>query len=371
MDYEKYQYYYRETSKMMTNPDVALAIERQTKLSQDAYEKLKIRNDLEDKLCELYHSIHIPNIDVSLFGGQDLPEHQRLIMLAEMWAKNDPKLDFVKDAMVDSGLDGKIGELEVKLGQAMFDYFDAFIKLDTAINDSREKLFSNEYKAKLKEYADEGVLLYFLETPDAPLLSEGISINDFLESLTFGNCLSLKGIFASFVNRTDLSPSMKRKRDDIVSVVKCLENGEYRTAARTVFALLESEHKNCSKAMDNYFKLDAEIRNGLERSKQIQCLLDGLKEQTYFSKVWDIVNPLYRDILNSKAKSFIDRNSIVHGDYYSDELDISEKDVVKLLLLFANMRMISDHIQSYCEMLRESINYTVIHFAQQLKSKTI
>lgn len=371
MDYEKYQYYCREVLKIRNNPDVALAIERQTKLSLDAYEKLKIRCDLEDELYELYHSVHIPNIDVSLFGGQDLPEYQRLVMLAKMWEKNDPKLDFIKDTITNSGVGEKTIELEGKLEQAMFDYFDALIKLDTAINDSREKLFSNEYKAKLKEYANEGVLLYFLETPDAPLLSEGIKINDVLELLTFGNCLSLKGIFASFVNRADLSRSMKRKAEDIVSAINCLENGEYRTAARTVFALLESEHKNCSKAMGDYFRLDTKIRNGLERSKQIQILLDGLEEQTYFSKVWDIVNPLYRDILNSKAKSFIDRNFIVHGDYYSDKLDISEKDVVKLLLLFANMRMISDHIQSYCEMLRESINYTEIHLAQRLKNKKI
>ena len=121
--------------------------------------------------------------------------------------------------------------------------------------------------------------------------------------------------------------------------------------------------------MDNYFTLDKRMRKGMQRAKKIQQLLDGLKEQTYFSEVWNIVNPLYRDILNTKAESFIDRNSIIHGDYNSDKLDINEKDVVKLLLLFMNMRMISDHVQLYYEMLRVSINYTEIHTAQQLKNK--
>ena len=121
--------------------------------------------------------------------------------------------------------------------------------------------------------------------------------------------------------------------------------------------------------MDNYFTLDKRMRKGMQRAKKIQQLLDGLKEQTYFSEVWNIVNPLYRDILNTKAESFIDRNSIIHGDYYSDKLDINEKDVVKLLFLFMNMRMISDHVQLYYEMLRVSINYTEIHTAQQLKNK--
>ena len=150
-----------------------------------------------------------------------------------------------------------------------------------------------------------------------------------------------------------------------------MENGEYRFSVRTVFALLESEHKNCSTSMDNYLTLDKRIRKGEQRAERIQQLLEGIKEQTYFSEVWDVVNPLYRDILNSKAESFIDRNSIIHGDYSSKTLDICEKDAVKLLLLFMNMRMISDHIQLYCEMLRVSINYTEIHVAQQLKNKKV
>jgi hypothetical protein len=273
--------------------------------------------------------------------------------------------------MAKNGMQEEMGELERELQDAMFEYFLALIKLDTAINESRNKLFSQEYKEKLKEYANNGVLLYFLETPDAPILSKDISIDDVLESFTFGECVSLKTLFSHFFAEENPSPSMRRKKEDIVSAVNCLENGEYRFSVRTVFALLESEHKNCSTSMDNYLTLDKRIRKGEQRAERIQQLLEGIKEQTYFSEVWDVVNPLYRDILNSKAESFIDRNSIIHGDYSSKTLDICEKDAVKLLLLFMNMRMISDHIQLYCEMLRVSINYTEIHVAQQLKNKKV
>ena len=70
---------------------------------------------------------------------------------------------------------------------------------------------------------------------------------------------------------------------------------------------------------------------------------------------------------SEKVESFIDRNAIIHGDYYSDLLDITQYDVIKLMLLYLNMRMISDHIQHYCEMLRECINYTEVFFAQKAK----
>lgn len=369
MTSEKYKYYFAEALKIRENPEIFAAIKKQTELSEDAQKKAKVRYDIEDKLYELYHSIPAEGIDKTLFGDQDLPEHERMVQIMEMWIKNDPKLDIIKETMIKSGKNEEIGELEKKLQDAMFDYFLALIKLDTAINDSRKNLFSDEYKAKLKEYADNGVLLYVMETPDAPILSKGISIDDVLESFTFGECVSLKTLFHRFLAEENPSPSMRRKTEDIVSAVNCLENGEYRSAARTVFALLESEHKNCSTAMDNYFTLDKRMRKGVQRAEKIQQLLESLKEQTYFTEVWNIVNPLYRDILNSKADSFIDRNSIIHGDYYSEKLDICEKDVVKLLLLFLNMRMISDHIQLYCEMLRISLNYTEIHIAQKLKNK--
>lgn len=369
MTFEKYQCYYNEAVKIRQKPEIALAIENQTKLSQDAQSKAKKRYEIEDKLYELYHTIPVEGVDDAIFGGEDLPEHERLIQLMELWMKNDPKINILKEKLANSGKQEEIGKLENEYQDALFEYFLALIKLDLAINESREKLFSQEYKDRLKEYAEKGVLLYFLETPDAPILCKDITIDDVLEFFSFGEFISLKTLFYHFVSEENPSPSMRRKIEDIVSAFDCLERGQYRTAARTVFALLESEHKNCSAAMDNYFTLDKRVRKGKQRAERIQQLLDGLKEQTYFTKVWEVVNPLYRDILDSKAESFIDRNSIIHGDYYSKRLDITEKDIIKLLLLFLNLRMISDHVQLYCEMLRESLKYTEIHIAQELKKE--
>lgn len=369
MTFEKYQLYCIEANKNRKNPEVENAINKQICLSDDARNKAKKRYEIEDKLYELYHSIPCDGIDEMLFGDEDMPENERFIRMAELWVKDDPRLKVIKDNMAKSGVQEEIGKLEQDYEKALFEYFIALIKLDTAIDESREKLFSQEYKDKLKEYADKGVLLYFLETPDAPILCDEISIDDTLESFSFAEYVSLKTLFYRFVTEDNPSPSMKRKIDDVYSVVNCLESGEYRSAARTVFALLESEHKNCSSAMDNFFTLNKKIRKGIERAELITLILNGIKQHNYFTMVWNTINPIYKGILDSNAESFIDRNSIIHGDYYSEKMDITEKDVIKLMLLFLNMRMVSDHIQLYCEMIKECTKYAEIHTAQQLKNK--
>jgi hypothetical protein len=163
-------------------------------------------------IYELYHSIPTEGIYNALFDGQDLPEHERMVQIMKMWMNDDPKLSVIKETMAKNGMQEEMGELERELQDAMFEYFLALIKLDTAINESRNKLFSQEYKEKLKEYANNGVLLYFLETPDAPILSKDISIDDVLESFTFGECVSLKTLFSHFFAEENPSPSMRRKK---------------------------------------------------------------------------------------------------------------------------------------------------------------
>lgn len=347
MNYEKYQYYFKEAMKIKGNPDILAAIHNQKKLSKECKLLNEQRFEIENKLFALYHSVNTEGIDELLLDGKDLPEHERLNQLIKLWMENDPRLETIRERMNSSGNYEEITRLEIEYQEILYNYFLALIKLDASINEARQKLFSEEYNAKLKEYADNGVLLYFLETPDAPILADGITIEDTLELFCFDKFISLKTIFYHFVNQKSPSTSMRRKIEDIYSAFDCLERGQLRSAARTIFALLDSEHKNCASAMDNYFTLDKTVRKGKQRAEKIQQLLEGLKEQTYFIEVWNIIDPMYKNILSSKLNSFIDRNSIIHGDYYSNKMDITENDVVKLLLLYLNIRMISDHVQLY------------------------
>lgn len=369
MDDIKYIEFYKESQKLQSKPEIMDAINQQITLSKETKILMDKRYNIEDQLLELYSQIPINGFDESIFGDQELPEHERLQKLMELWYLDDERVKKNLDKINASGLKEKIAKLEQEYEETLFKFYISLLKLDNAINNSREKLFSVEYKQKMKEYADQGVLLYFLETPDVPILSKNISSEDVLESLKYGNYMSLVTLFDGFINIVDPSPSMKRKSEDIKGAITCLVNGEYRSSARTMFALLESEHKNCSSAMDNFFTLDEKLRKGKQRAERIQNILDGLKTHQYFKNVWDIINPIYRDILNSKSSSFIDRNSIIHGDYYDDKMDITENDVIKLMLLFSNMRMISDHIQNYCDMLKETIKYSEIFATQQLKKE--
>ena len=44
----------------------------------------------------------------------------------------------------------------------------------------------------------------------------------------------------------------------------------------------------------------------------------------------------------------VNRNALIHGDYNNDSIDVSERDVIKIMLMWVNMRLIADHF-SYIE----------------------
>lgn len=112
----------------------------------------------------------------------------------------------------------------------------------------------------MDEYADQGILLYFLETPDIPILDEKITKEDVLDSLLIGDCYALKILFYTFVSLPNPTPSMKKKIDDIMVSVNNLNDGYYRSAARNIFALLESEHKNIANSLEGFLKKKRSIK---------------------------------------------------------------------------------------------------------------
>lgn len=74
-----------------------------------------------------------------------------------------------------------------------------------------KKLFSKEYLHKMDEYAEDEILLYFLETPNFPILDKKITKEDLLDVLLFGNCSAIKVLFQTFVTLQNPSPSMKKR----------------------------------------------------------------------------------------------------------------------------------------------------------------
>ena len=85
-------------------------------------------------------------------------------------------------------------------------------------------------------------------------------------------------------------------------------------------------------------------------------------------KQWDKINAYYEKIVTGKDP-IIDRNKIIHGDYNDDSLDISEYDVVKLMLLYISIRMHGDYIQNHISLFEESLVYLYTSKARELKNK--
>lgn len=234
-------------------------------------------------------------------------------------------------------------KLNSEIAKASYDYLVAFTNLTDKINKDREELFSAEYREKLSALADEGVILYFLETPDLPLLENKYDGKFLLETFYINNCLAIKILLQEFF-MDNPSPSMKRKADDLYITVELLNNGFYRSAARNLFALLDSEHKKAADAFEGYFEKRKKYGKGHLRAKKISDLVDKFNID-WETIAWEKVNKYYQKVVSTiPVDGVVHRNSIVHGDYFNALLDVDKYDVIKLFLLWLNMRLIADLI---------------------------
>ena len=160
-------------------PGVVAAIQEQDKLSRI----------MRDKKAEFYkytdQSVEFLRIGTEKFF-EKFPEYK------ESLSKGETKLDIVGNAL-DIALNNpnKLEEINSKmkeieelrkneeltplLTQSLYEYMVAFSDFEIKLKEDRKKLFSSEYKDKMAAYADEGILLYYLETPDIPLLNSEIN----------------------------------------------------------------------------------------------------------------------------------------------------------------------------------------------------
>lgn len=110
----------------------------------------------------------------------------------------------------------------------------------------REELFSSEYKVKMESYADDGLFLYYLETPDLPRLDKDIQAKDIIDAFLYSDCEGLNVLFSSLLDMNKPGISMIRKQEDIMATIELIRCGYYRSAVRNLFALLDSEHKKAA-----------------------------------------------------------------------------------------------------------------------------
>lgn len=243
--------------------------------------------------------------------------------------------------------------MNIEIGKACFEFFVALSNLNAKIANDRKTFFSEEYMSKMDSLADEGVMMYFLETPDFPLLSEECDANYVLDSFIFGDYMSSKVLLESFFTMSMPGESMRRKQEDIDSAMCNMLSGYQRTAARNWFSLLESEHKKCAEVLEGFWEKAREFKNGFQRSQKIQELFDRAVDVEWENRAWQKIDAYYQKMVGKPQVGVINRNALIHGDYNNDSIDVSERDVIKIMLMWVNMRLIADHF-CYIEELFEN-----------------
>ena len=175
------------------------------------------------------------------------------------------------------------------LAKAFYEYVVAFSTFKTRLKNDRESLFSKEYMDKMALYADEGILLYHLETPDLPILDCEIKPSDILDAFYFNDCAGLKTLLMPLVQMHNPGNSMKRKQEDIWATLELLATGYCRSASRNLFSLLDSEHKKAAMVYQGILEKQSIFKNGLERSQKIDELIKNLNDP-WLNLSWSKIN---------------------------------------------------------------------------------
>ncbi len=344
---EAYFKFIIKQQKMLTD-EIKEAIKEQTRLSKHAHEMQDLRDALEEKSENLIISgfaklkEKCPDIESKLSQKETTVEAMKWL-LNEFVNKSENYL-YVSEQMKEIPELQENQKLQAELGIATYNYFNAVYVLNKKIDSDRKKFFSKKYIEKMDEYADKGLLLYFLETPDIDLLDEELTENLLIDTYLYNDCFGFKIMLERYVNIPDLSPIMRRKGEDLVVAINLINDGCYRSAARNIFALLESEHKRCADAFEGYFTKKKEYRKGHERADKIKKLLDKISIE-WEQHSWEKINNYYKKIFsNNKMEGICFRNGIVHGDYPENAIDTNAEEVGKLVLLWLNLRLLADSL---------------------------
>ena len=167
-------------------PEVLKAIEEQERLSKEMMEKRSVYDNYWEqsfvllqegtrKLLEKYPELNkvIPKEDIKLGIIQQVldvarKEHEKHSEILEKRKKISELNEYDK--------------IQPEFTKAFYEYIVAFSNFESKLKKDREELFSVEYKEKMAFYADEGLFLYYLETPDLPILDKDIQAKDIIDA---------------------------------------------------------------------------------------------------------------------------------------------------------------------------------------------
>ena len=358
MEFEEYAYILKR-QKELTTPEMEEALKKQGMLHELCEIKQNQFYSLEDK----YRTIFSEGVNLLFEQHHELrdelpkeePKAAQILAIADSLKDEESGCKRITKAMKTIPQLVEAENMNAEIGKACLEYFFVLCALHSKINDDRKRFFSEEYLAKMDELADDGIMMYFLEMPTFPLLDDKCDANQILDSFIFGDYMSTKVLLEAFFTMAMPGDSMRRKQEDLDSAVCNMMSGYQRTAARNWFSLIESEHKKCAEVLEGFWDKSREFKKGIQRSRKIQELFDKAIDAEWQQRAWKKIDAYYQKMVGKEVEGVVNRNSLVHGDYNSTSMDITDRDVIKIMLMWLNMRLISDHFCYIEEMIENRI----------------
>ncbi len=346
MTFEDYSFIRKWQESNITS-EMIDAIKTQNQLHMLVQEKMNLFYDLQDKYVVIFKK----GLD-KLFAKHPeirewLPDEEKTYVerIGELVdGVENPNSDIKKITVLMKSIDELVEseKMNEDIGQACLEFFLALSKLDDQISEDRKRFFTDEYLNKMDSLAEDGVFMYFLETPDFPLLDDRCDSNYILDSLIFADYISSETLLFSTMCIENPGKSMTTKQEDIAAAFYNMRSGFQRTAARNWFSLLESEHKKCANIFEGFWDKAREFKKGAQRSKKITELLDKTFDAEWEQRAWNKIDAYYQQMTGKETEGVVNRNIIIHGDYNNGAIDITDRDVVRIMLMWINLRLIAD-----------------------------
>jgi hypothetical protein len=364
---------YKEAIMSYYTEKVILAINEQERLMQIMLNKQILYEDMKTQITDLYMrgteklQKQNPELFMNIDGKSKFEIGNQVI---QEFLTNKKLYEYKVDKSNSIPELKMAGLLESEMFEIELDFYKSFIEFNNRVLYDRNSTFSREYQVKIQEYAKSGWFFYYLASPDLPLLHEFCDEQYLCETFTVENCLNLRTLLSLWFTQGDPSDSLRRKIKDLDDVIEQINNGGYRSAARNIFALIESESENCSNAFKKYDNKPKNLSSGGDRAKEIERIINSINIDWY-KKTWKDINEYYKKACSAKHyPGIVNRNSLIHGDYYNNHLDVSLIDVVKLLIMWINYRMISDFIQYAAELEIDLFQYVQVGLAHRIDAQT-
>ena len=348
-------YFHRKLNEKYQNAEYKKIIEGEQNVHDEFYKKRIEYTKLCDKYAEL-----LQKCDLTTFSkfinkyqiSETMPEAQKTLVIASISANSEKNgFDEVKKELLKDKNYVESEKVSKEMTKAYFEFLKSLLDLELYLEEEN-KLFTEKYLNALDLYAEKGLFLYFLPTPDFPIDDPNVTIDDFYNYLLEDDCLYLNGFIETFVKFGELGEINKREADDLVASFNSLLEGKYWASLRNLYSLLDHHHKFCSELFNGYQEEKKKFRNGKERSEYITKLIDSGNIKKY-EKLWEKLNLAIQEINQGSGTRFVSRNSIVHGDYEKEEINPTAKDVINVLFIYVTLRRMIDYFANVEEAIKE------------------